>query len=95
MRKAGSATGFVVTKNVTLDVLGMRTKAGTVATAGLLLERRRMRWWARRDRPVRLTVPIVGVPPVTLDGETVTEARDAAPTVAGKPTRSEMHVRMP
>ena len=79
-----AATGLVVTVKV-VDVLppGTVTLAGTVATDVLLLERITIAPPAGAA-PLRVTVPIEELPPITLDGLSVT---DDAVTGAGVTAR--------
>jgi hypothetical protein len=70
-----AVTARVVTLNVALVApAGMVTLAGTVATAGLLLESETRAPPVRAD-PLSVTLPIEEDPPLTLVGLSVTEVR--------------------
>ena len=70
-----AVTARVVTVNVALVApAGMVTLAGTVATAGLSLERETMTPPVRAD-PLSVTLPVEGDPPLTLVGFSVSEVR--------------------
>src|SRR6266550_4739613 len=70
-----AATAKVVTVKVALVApAGIVTLAGTVATAGLLLESETRAPPVRAD-PLSVTLPVEGDPPLTLVGFSVTEVR--------------------
>ena len=70
-----AVTARVVTVNVALVApAGMVTLAGTVATAGLSLERETMTPPVRAD-PLSVTLPVEGDPPLTLVGFSASEVR--------------------
>ena len=70
-----AVTARVVTVNVALVApAGMVTLAGTVATAGLSLERETMTPPVRAD-PLSVTLPVEGDPPLTLVGFSVSDVR--------------------
>src|SRR5262245_22883579 len=73
-------TAAVVTANAPLEAPPLTTASdGTWTTAGLLLAS----WTtAPSVAPVKATVPVAGLPPVTVDGLTDTDARDGPAGVA-------------
>jgi len=76
-----AGTGIVATVNVAVMLLaGTVTVAGTVAADGLLLDRRITAPPAPAG-PLRVTVPVDGVPPRTEVGLTETAVSTAAETL--------------
>ena len=77
-----AVTTVVETLNVPLDALALTTvSAGTLATAGLLLDSCTLA--ASGIGPVNVTVPVAELPPVIVEGVTDTDESELPPGVAG------------